>query len=174
MEELPTCEIKSIGHLGIIAAIFKDYKIVERINTLLPKISNNQNVTHGEVVLSMIMQGLGFSNHRLYFLAEFFSHVAKQGLFREGVRAELLMPFIIMDRRDFLRNAIQGMLPFTVRNFYSMEISKAIGSPGFQNPLSCASNIWKRIMIKFFGQKLIRITNLLKLNLPMVESINVG
>jgi transposase len=81
MEELPTYEIKNIGHLGIIAAIFKEYKMVERINSLLPKISNNQNVTHGEVILSMIMQGLGFSNLRLYLSAEFFSHVAMQGIY---------------------------------------------------------------------------------------------
>jgi len=71
MEKLPTWEIKNIGNLEIIAAIFKEYKVVERINSLLPKISNNQNVTHGEVILSMIMQGLGFSNRRLYLSAEF-------------------------------------------------------------------------------------------------------
>jgi hypothetical protein len=44
MEEKPTCEVKNIGNLGIIAAIFKQYKIVELIDTLLPKTSNNQEI----------------------------------------------------------------------------------------------------------------------------------
>jgi len=88
MGEIPTCDVKNLGHLGIIAAIFKEYKIAERIDSLLPKISNNQTITHGEAILAMVMQGLGFSNHRLYLSAEFFSHVAMQGLFRSTIKAE--------------------------------------------------------------------------------------
>ena len=60
MEERLTCEVKNIGHLVIIAAIFKQYKIVELIDALLPKTSNNQNISHCEVIQSMVMQGLGF------------------------------------------------------------------------------------------------------------------
>jgi transposase len=88
MGAIPTCIVKNLSHLGIIAAIFKEYKIVERIDTILPKTSNNQNITHGEAILAMVMQGLGFSNHRLYLSAEFFSHVAMRGLFRSTIKAE--------------------------------------------------------------------------------------
>ena len=88
MDERPTCEVKNIGHLGIIAAIFKQYKIVELIDTLLPKTSNNQNISHGEVIQSMVMQGLGFSNHRLYLSAEFFSHTSMPDLFGSEIKSE--------------------------------------------------------------------------------------
>jgi transposase len=88
MEEQPIINVKRLGHLGIIAAIFKEYKIVELIDSLLPKPGNHQFVTHGEAILAMVMQGLGFSNHRLYLSAEFFSHVAIEGLFSKKVKAE--------------------------------------------------------------------------------------
>lgn len=88
MTDQPTCKIENLGHLGIIASIFKEYRIVEKIDLILPKTSNNQNVSHGEVILAMVMQGLGFTNHRLYLSSEFFSHVSTYDLFRPGVKAE--------------------------------------------------------------------------------------
>ncbi|MBT8373505.1 MAG: DUF4277 domain-containing protein, partial [Deltaproteobacteria bacterium] len=88
MADQPSCEVKNLGHLGIIASIFKEYKIVERIDSILPKTSNNQNVTHGEVALAMVMQGLGFTNNRFYLSAEFFSHAPMHGLFRAEVQAK--------------------------------------------------------------------------------------
>lgn len=88
MSNKPTIEVQNLSPLGIIATIFKDYKIVERIDSLLPKTSNNQKITHGEAVMGMILQGLGFTNHRLFLSAEFFSHVALTGIFRPGFKAE--------------------------------------------------------------------------------------
>ena len=52
-------ETETIGHYGIIAALFKEYRIIEKIDSLLPKTSRNQKVTHGEVVFAMVQQGLG-------------------------------------------------------------------------------------------------------------------
>ena len=49
MEEQPSSVVHNLGHLGLIASLFNEYKIVERIDFLLPKISNNQHVTHGEI-----------------------------------------------------------------------------------------------------------------------------
>lgn len=86
----PDLEIatKNLGHLGIIASLVKEYSVVDIIDSLLPKDSNNQNLSHGEVVLGMILQGLGFSNQRLYLASEFFSHVAIFELFGRDVRAD--------------------------------------------------------------------------------------
>jgi hypothetical protein len=70
----------------------KSIKIVERIDSLLPKTSNNQNITHGEVIQALVMQGLGFSNHRLYLSAEFFSHVAMNSLFNSKIKSEHFTP----------------------------------------------------------------------------------
>lgn len=86
MEEQPTTTVQNLDHLGIIASIFKECRIMERIDLLLPKVSNNQHVTHGEIILAM--QGLGFNSNRIYLSSEFLSHVAIFDLFRPGVKAE--------------------------------------------------------------------------------------
>ena len=81
-------DIKNIGHLGIICAIFKEYKLIQKIDALLPKTSLNQKISHGEAVLAMIMQGLGYTNHRLYLSKEFFSNLALADLFKPGLEYE--------------------------------------------------------------------------------------
>ena len=88
MAEPQTCEVQNLGHLGLIASIFKEYDIVKKIDSILPKTSNNQNISHGEAILAMVIQGPRFSNHRLYLSGEFFSHVALYGMFRPEVKAE--------------------------------------------------------------------------------------
>lgn len=88
MENQPETEAKSLANLGLIAAIFKEYKIIGKIDNLLPKISNNQTLTHGEAVFTMVLQGLGFSNNRLYLSNEFLSHVEIQELFGREISLE--------------------------------------------------------------------------------------
>ena len=77
--------IKNIGHLGLIAAVFKELKLVERIDEMLPKTSKNVRVSHGQAVLAMVMQGLGYSNNRLYLSPDFYSQVALGTLFDEQI-----------------------------------------------------------------------------------------
>ncbi len=86
--ETPTSDVQNLGHLGIIAAIFTKYKIIEKIDSLLPKSSNHKTITHGQAILAMVMQGLGFSNQRLYLSSEFLSHVAMVELFGEDAKPE--------------------------------------------------------------------------------------
>ena len=88
MEKPKIIETKSLAHLGIIAAIFKEYKIIEKIDNLLPKISNRQTITHGEAVFTMVLQGLGFSNNRLYLSGEFLSHIDIQEFFGREIPIE--------------------------------------------------------------------------------------
>jgi Mn-containing catalase len=71
MDEIPQTSVEEFGHLGIVAAIINKYKIAKRIDKLIPKSSNNQKITHADAILSMIYQGLGFGEGRLYFLKTF-------------------------------------------------------------------------------------------------------
>jgi transposase len=88
VEEKPIIEVQQIGHLGIIAAIAKKYKLVEIIDQLLPKNGNNQNLSHGQVVLAMIYQALGLSNDRIYLAEKFFNNLPLEKLFNRGVCAQ--------------------------------------------------------------------------------------
>ena len=86
--EAPATEVKQLGHLGIIAAIFKEYKIIEKIDLLLQKTSNHKTISHGEAVFAMVLQGLGFSNSRVYLSKEFLSHVEIIDLFGREIPYE--------------------------------------------------------------------------------------
>ena len=86
--DTPICDVKHLGHLGIIAAIFKEYKITEKIDRLLPKCSNHKTITHGEAVFAMVLQGLGFSNNRFYLSSEFLSHLVIKDLFGRDIPHE--------------------------------------------------------------------------------------
>lgn len=80
MEEQPTCNVQNLGHLGILAAIFKEYKIIERIDLILPKTSNNQNITHGEVIEAMVMQSLTTTLFSLFLQENYKKLLLKNGL----------------------------------------------------------------------------------------------
>ena len=55
-------EIKRLDHLGIIAGVIKDLKLIESIDQRLQKDKNGQEmITPGEAIAGMIMNGLGFS-----------------------------------------------------------------------------------------------------------------
>ena len=76
-----------MDHLGVIAGVIKDLKIVEFINDRLG-VYPEESITVGESVAGMIINGLGFSNKPLSFTPLFFEHCPLSLLFREGVKAE--------------------------------------------------------------------------------------
>ncbi|MBK9038938.1 MAG: DUF4277 domain-containing protein [Bdellovibrionales bacterium] len=38
MSDRPITEVEEVGHLGLVAALFRDYGLTEKIDKLLPKI----------------------------------------------------------------------------------------------------------------------------------------
>jgi transposase len=81
-------DIKRLDHLGIVAGIIKELKLVEAIDKRLQKDENEQeNITPGEAIAGMIMNGLGFSDKPLSLTPHFFETKALEVLFRPGVNA---------------------------------------------------------------------------------------
>ena len=77
---------KSLDHLGIIAALVAELGIVELVNARLPKLRHH-TLTHGDVVLALILNGLGFTHRRLYLFAGWFQNKPLERLFRKEVTA---------------------------------------------------------------------------------------
>ena len=89
IENQAEVEVKKIEHLGLLSAMAKKVGLVEKMDNLLPtKASNNVKVSHGEALFSMILQGLGFSNNRMYLSPDFFSSYALERIFSEGTKPE--------------------------------------------------------------------------------------
>ncbi|MCB9092758.1 MAG: IS1634 family transposase [Halobacteriovoraceae bacterium] len=85
-------EIKRIDHLGIVAGVIKDLGIIELIDS---RISDHpkEEITTGEAVAGMIINGLGFSNRPLSLTPQFFQSKAMERLFRKGVDASYFNRF---------------------------------------------------------------------------------
>ncbi|MEM9569569.1 MAG: DUF4277 domain-containing protein, partial [Bacteroidota bacterium] len=71
----------NLGHLGIIAGIFKKIKFKERIDKLIP-VSHEKGakLTMGERIMGMIYNALGFIDNRLYMFSEFLEEKPVQRL----------------------------------------------------------------------------------------------
>lgn len=80
-------EVERLDHLGIIAGVIKDLKLVEFIDERIPR-DSREEISCGEAVAGMILNGLGFSDRPLTLTPQFFENKALSRLFRPGVNAE--------------------------------------------------------------------------------------
>jgi transposase len=82
-------EIKAetMDHHGLVAATCKDLKIAERIDNILYQDDTGRVVKPGESVVAMILNGLGFTNRRLYIMDQFFENKPLEKLIAPGLDA---------------------------------------------------------------------------------------
>jgi transposase len=79
-------EIKRIDHLGIVAGVIKDLGLVELIDSRIAEHAKEE-ISTGEAIAGMIINGLGFSNRPLTLTPQFFQSKAMDRLFRKGIDA---------------------------------------------------------------------------------------
>ena len=80
-------EVERLDHLGIIAGVIKDLKLVELIDSRIKR-DSREEITCGEAVAGMIINGLGFSDRPLTLTPQFFENKAMESLFRPGISAK--------------------------------------------------------------------------------------
>jgi len=85
-ELVPQSFTKRLDHLGIIAALVEGLGIVDLVDARLPKLRHH-TLTHGDVVLALILNGLGFTQRRLYLFAAWFENKPLKRLFGKEVTA---------------------------------------------------------------------------------------
>jgi transposase len=73
--------------LGIIAGVIKGLKLIELIDSRIPS-DTREEISCGEAIAGMIINGLGFSDRPLTLTPPFFENKALSNLFRQGVSAE--------------------------------------------------------------------------------------
>jgi transposase len=89
MTTQPEILVQDIDHLGIIAGIIDEMGLVEEIDRQLGT-PQQQQVSAGQVVKAMILNGLGFVSAPLYLFEQFFVGKATEHLLGEGIRPEHL------------------------------------------------------------------------------------
>lgn len=74
-------QVERLDHLGVIAGVIKDLKLVEFIDDRIPR-DIREEISCGEAVAGMIINGLGFSDRPLTLTPQFFENKALESLFR--------------------------------------------------------------------------------------------
>ena len=79
--------VQRLDHLGVIAGVIKDLGLIEMIDSRIVP-DDQEEITTGEAIAGMILNGLGFSNRPISLTQQFFENKPLDVLFREGVRPE--------------------------------------------------------------------------------------
>ncbi|UCH26332.1 MAG: IS1634 family transposase [Trueperaceae bacterium] len=85
-----TYETKTLEHLGIVASMCDELGIGELIDQVIPQDFEQRQVSTGQAVKAMILNGLGFANRRLYLTPHFFLNKPVERLLGEGIKPEHL------------------------------------------------------------------------------------
>ena len=76
-----------MDHHGLVAAVCRDLGIIDKINARVGSKDPRRVIQPGLAVAAMIINGLGFTNRRLYLTPQFFESKAIEYLFSADVAA---------------------------------------------------------------------------------------
>jgi len=89
---MASISVERLDHLGVVASTIKEVGIIMMIDArLVPH--DQEEITAGEAVAGMILNGLGFSNRPVSLTPQFFANKPLDLLFRPGVRADMFNRF---------------------------------------------------------------------------------
>src|SRR5437867_10907951 len=80
--------VERLDHLGLIASVMKDLGLIAMIDRRIVP-DAQEEITPGEAVAGMILNGLGFANRPLSLTPQFFANKPLALLLREGVQAAM-------------------------------------------------------------------------------------
>lgn len=86
--------IKSVDHLGIVAGTFHKLGLSQIIDRALPKIGQH-HLSSSQILLALILNGLGFTERRLYLFPEYCKHLDLERLIGHEVTAKNLNESVI-------------------------------------------------------------------------------
>jgi transposase len=78
--------VERLDHLGIVAGVCWEIGLAEWLDT--QDTQSHVRVSVGTATVAMILNGLGFSNRRLYLMPQFFATKAVERLLGPGISAE--------------------------------------------------------------------------------------
>jgi transposase len=89
---MESVRVERLDHLGVIAAVIKDVGIIDMLDARLVP-DSQEEITPGEAVAGMMLNGLGFANRPLSLTPQFFANKPLDLLFHEGVHAAMFNRF---------------------------------------------------------------------------------
>jgi Domain of unknown function (DUF4277) len=84
-----------LDHLGIVAGVCREIGLAEWLDA--QDSQSHERVSVGTATMAMILNGLGFSNRRLYLVPQFFATKAVERLLGPGITADDLTMTTVWD-----------------------------------------------------------------------------
>ncbi len=88
MQSMRGVRVERLDHLGIVAGVCREIGLAEYLDKLAGP--TQQQVSVGTATVAMLLNGLGFSNRRLYLVSQYFATKPVEHLLGPGVSAEML------------------------------------------------------------------------------------
>ncbi len=115
--------VERLDHLGIVAGVCQEIGLVEYFDRLDER--EHARVSLGQAVLAMVLNGLGFSNRRLYLVPQFFEHKPIERLIGPGITPEDLNDDCLGRALDWLTahdlTALFAGLAYQARRRFAVE-----------------------------------------------------
>jgi transposase len=89
---MESLRVERLDHFGLIVSVIKNLRLIEMIAARLVP-DAQEEITPGEAMAGMILNGLGFTNRPLSVTPQFFANKPLDLLFRAGVHAEMFNRF---------------------------------------------------------------------------------
>src|SRR5947208_5935048 len=89
---MASVHVERLDHLGLLASTIRDLGLINMIDARLVP-DEQEEITPGEAVAGMILNGLGFANRPVSLTPQFFANKPLDLLLRAGVHAEMFNRF---------------------------------------------------------------------------------
>jgi len=109
----------NLDHLGLIAGMVDELGLSELIDIVIKQDHEQRQVSVGQCVKAMILNGLGFVNRALYLMPHFFKDKPVERLLGEGVAAEHL-------NDDALGRALDAIYAYGPEALYGQLAAQAV------------------------------------------------
>jgi transposase len=84
---MESMRVERLDHLGIVAGVIKDLGIISMIDARIAPAAGKEEISTGEAIAGMIVNGLGFSDRPMSLTPQFFENKPLDILIRPGVSA---------------------------------------------------------------------------------------
>jgi len=103
---------KNLDHLGLVSAMCAELQIAKEIDEAIPSSSPDRKVSTGQLVVAMILNGLGFTSKALYLTPNYFVDKPVDRLIGKNIKAEDL-------NDDALGRALDAIFAVNATALYS-------------------------------------------------------
>ena len=86
--DLSNLNIKNLDHLGLVAGLCQELGISQIIDKLIPSSANDNIISTGKYLETMVLNGLGFTGRTLHMYSQYFEDKPIQRLLGIDIKAE--------------------------------------------------------------------------------------